>query len=99
MANNTQTTTAGYVSIAKIQVPTQIDIILIQLTEMDVNSAIFKVLASNDDVTYQTIVEATALAQNSSATPITLTDPWNYVDVQIVDGAGHASVKCVISGS
>jgi hypothetical protein len=99
IANVTQTTTNGYLSIAKVNIASQYDIILIQLTELDVNSAVYRILASNDDVTYQTIREATALAQNTSAVPETLTDPWKYVDVQIIDGAGHASVKCVITGS
>jgi hypothetical protein len=97
---SSQATTNSYVTALKLQIPTHIKQILVHIKELNVNAIKYKILASTDNVTYETLKAATTIAKNGS-TYETLTDPWPWVDVQVTDDAGgtHGSVKVIITGS
>lgn len=107
---NTQTTTSSYASVLKVTMPVgkksydlgavQVQKVLIHMIEKNVNAIKVKILASNDDTTYETIMAETTIAKNASLYE-TLSDPWMYIDVQAVDAVAetHGSLKVVISGS
>lgn len=93
------TSTAAFASALKIHCAIK-NKILIQLHEHNTNDIQYKILASMDDVTYFTIVAATDLLTNGDAV-ILLSDPWLYIDVQIIDKAAgtHGKLDCTIGGN
>jgi hypothetical protein len=74
--------------------------LLIHLKEHNTNDIRYKILGSMDDVVYETLVASTLLATNTSAYE-TLTDPWEYLDVQIIDNVGgtHGKLDCTIGAN
>lgn len=98
--NDAQTTTNDYASIVKVKLPTNMKRFLIHWKELNVNAALIKILASPDDVTYETIKAETALAKNGSSYE-TLEDPWTWIDVQVKSAVAetHGSVKVYITGA
>jgi len=99
LGSKTQTSTNNYASILKIEVPSQITKVLVHLKEQNVNAVKYKILASADDVTYETLKDETSLSKNGSVYE-TCDDPWRIFDVQIKSAVAgiHGSVKATISG-
>ena len=100
MGTVTQTTTNSAVSILKLTVPSQINEVLIHLKELKVNSVTYTILASNDDVTYETLLGTTTLLKDASAYQI-VGDSWRFIDIQIAAlvGGAQGSVKVVAVGN
>ena len=92
-------TTTAMVSALKLKVPPQMSRLLIHVKENNTNAIKYQVLASNDDVTYETLKAATTVAKNGS-TYETLSDPWLWVDVQVQDNVAetHGVATVVVSG-
>lgn len=74
--------------------------LVIHLKEHATNDVCYQIRASNDDVTYFTILNYTLLP-TSGVDFQTLTDPWQYIDVQIMDAVSgtHGKVDITIGGS
>jgi hypothetical protein len=91
--------TNGYVSLLKARIPTQGRAILIHLMEDGTNDILHKVLGSTDDVTYFNEIAEDTLASGDSI-PLLVTNPWVYLDVQIMsaapDTAGNAKAVMVV---
>ena len=90
---------AGYVSALKIQVPPHITNLLIHIVENNVQSVYYKILGQTRAGGEEQVLKAQTLIAQDGSTWETLSDPWLYVDVQILDGAGHGSVNIDITGN
>jgi hypothetical protein len=99
LGSKTQTSTNNYTSILKTEVPSQITKVLFHLKEQNVNVVKYKILASADDVTYETLKDETGLLKNGSVYEI-CEDPWRFFDVQIKSAVAgiHGNVKATVSG-
>lgn len=99
LGTKTLTSTDDYVSILKLQLYSQTKKVLIHLKEGNVNAVKYKILASNDDITYETLLAETVLAKNGSDYQV-VDDPWNFIDIQFKAsvGASQGSLKVCVSG-
>ena len=93
---NSKLSTNSYASALKILVPHRITKVLVHLKEENTNAVKVKVLASVDDVVYETIKPETVLAKNGSAYE-TVTDPWMWLDVQFCASVADAQGKLTVT--
>lgn len=96
-----KTSTDDYVSALKVGLTDLgYSTFLVHLKENNTNAIRFKILASVDNVIFETIKGETTLAKDGSFYE-TFSDPWIYVDVQFkADAAGNQGKLTVnISGA
>lgn len=74
------------------------DKMVIWIKEENTHDIQYQILASNDNSRWETIKGATVLLTNGS-TYQTLSDPWIYVKIQVMDNVSgtHGSVSCFVS--
>ena len=91
-------TTNAYVSALKVQVPTQMQKVMLHLKENNVNAVKYRVLGSMDDSVYEEVIAEATLAKNGSIKLDAITDPWPYLDLQIKasveDAQGSVTAHC-----
>jgi len=93
--------TGAYVSAVLVPVPPQIKNLLVHIVEKNVNAVKFKILGtSRDGGKQETLKAETTIAKNGS-TYETLTEPWLFIDVQIIDSVApdHGSVDIDVLGN
>lgn len=100
LGTKTQTTTSAYASVLKVELHSQIHKVTVHLVEKNVNAVKYKILASNDDVTFETLQAETVIAKNGSDWQ-TLDEAWRFIDVQAVDSVAetHGSIKVTATGN
>lgn len=91
-----QATTAAYVSALKLNVPTHIERVIIHIKENNTNAIKYKLLGSVDDTVWEEVVSETVVAKNGSAKLATVTDPWPYLDLQVVDSVAATHGKATV---
>lgn len=89
-----QTSTASYVDFAgsKVDAGNSSSLVMTLLNTHATLTIKWKVLASNDDVTYVEAQAEATVAANGAVGTFTTTQPiYRYYKMQILDGSGHAT--------
>lgn len=106
LADETQNTTAGWETIASIKFISEFTKLLIHIFELGGAQSIqYRVQGSNDDG-YARVVTLEDRYGNVAWTIAalgvdfqTLCDCWGYVRVQVINGTGIGTARCIITGS
>ena len=106
IADETQKTTAAWVTIASITFYVMFTKLLIQVFETGGAQSIqYRVQASNDSgfAGVKTLADANDdVAWTVAASGVdwqTLCDGWRYIRVQVINGDGVGTARCIITGS
>jgi hypothetical protein len=95
----TQISGNDYISIMKLNLNNiEYKTFLFHFREENTNAIKFKILASSDQITWETIKEETTLAKNGS-TYETLTDAWMFIDIQFKADTPEAQGKLTLNVS
>lgn len=94
-----QTSTAAYVSVGIVKLPTQMSRFAVVIKETGNSKSIkYKILGSYDGTNYIEIKGETTILKNAYSTPEIITVDYVYLDVQIIDGDGHGDALVTITG-
>jgi hypothetical protein len=90
-------TTNAYVSALKMYVPPHIPTIVVQIKENNTNAIKYKILVSEDDVTYFEYKPETVVIKNGSDFEPVI-GAWLWIDVQVVASVAGAQGSVTIKG-